>query len=85
MDTEFLVRFLAWSLALNYGLLLTWFLSFAVARDWMRGFHGRWFRLSDGSFDAIQYGGMAAYKLAIFFFNLVPLCALLLMGRGAAP
>ena len=47
MNSDFLSRFLLGSLAVNYGILLIWFLAFAFAKDWMRGLHGRWFHLSD--------------------------------------
>ena len=79
MNPDFLCRFLLWSLLGNYAILLTWFLAFVLAHDWMRRLHGRWFRLPDATFDAIHYAGMAAYKLAIFFFNLVPLVVLCIM------
>ena len=52
------------------------------ARDAIRSLHGRWFRLDDQHFDAIHYGGMAAYKIGIFLFNLAPLAALWLMDAG---
>ena len=42
----------------------------------------RWFALPDASFDAIHYGGMAAYKIGILLFNLAPLAALWLARRG---
>jgi hypothetical protein len=80
MNLDLLPRFLLWSLAINYAVLLAWFLAFVFARGWMHRMHGRWFQLSDSSFNAIHYGAMAAYKLAIFFFNLVPLVALCLVG-----
>lgn len=76
MNLDFLCRFLLWSLAINYAILLTWFFAFVFARDWMQQIHGRWFRLTDSTFDTVHYSGMAAYKLAIFIFNLVPLLAL---------
>lgn len=76
MNLDFLSCFLLASLAVNYAVLLSWFLAFVYARDFMRKLHGRWFNLSEATFDAVQYGAMAAYKLATFFFNLVPLIAL---------
>jgi hypothetical protein len=71
-------EWLLWSTAINYGVLLLWFLLFVVAHDWMYRLHSRWFRLSAETFDAIHYGGMAAYKLGILLLNLVPLAALYL-------
>jgi hypothetical protein len=82
MNLDLLPRFLLWSLAINYTILLGWFLAFVFARGWMHRLHGRWFKLSDSTFDAIHYGAMAAYKLAIFFFNLVPIVALWLVSGG---
>jgi hypothetical protein len=38
--------------------------------------HGRWFKLSVGTFDAIHYAGLAVYKIGIVLFNLAPLVAL---------
>lgn len=83
MDIDFLYRFLLWSLALNYAMLLIWFLGIALARDVIHRMHGRWFKISDSTFDAIHYGAMAGYKLAIFMFNLVPLVALHLVRGGS--
>ena len=83
MNSDFLCLFLLWSLAINYAILMTWFVVFVAARNWLRALHGRWFRLSDDSFDAIHYGGMAVYKIGIFLFNLVPLLALYFAGSGS--
>lgn len=82
MDLDFIARFLLAALAVNYAILLIWFLAFVFARDFIRTLHGRWFRLSDASFDAVHYGGMAGYKLAIFAFNLAPLLALHIARGG---
>lgn len=82
MDTEFLCRFLLWSLAVNYVVLLVWFFAFAFARDGIRRLHGRWFRFSDETFDVIHYAGITAYKIGILLFNLAPLIALWLMRKG---
>lgn len=81
MTTDFLSRFLLWSLGVNYIILIVWFLAVAFFREGIHRLHGRWFDLSKGTFDAIHYGGMAAYKVGIFLFNLAPLIALYLMER----
>ena len=83
MNSDFLFRFLLYSLAINYAILLTWFVVFVAARNWLRALHGHWFRLSDPAFDAIHYGGMAVYKIGILLFNLVPLLALYFVGSGS--
>jgi hypothetical protein len=74
-------RFLLFSTLVNYAVLVAWFLLFVNARGWMRRLHGRWFALPDATFDAIHYGGMAAYKIGILLFNLAPLLALWLLRR----
>ena len=70
---------LLWCLGLNYGLLLIWFGVFAYAHDWMYRMHSRWFTLSPQIFDAINYAGMAVFKIGIMLLNLVPLTALYLV------
>ncbi|HRN62330.1 MAG TPA: hypothetical protein PK743_02675 [Luteimonas sp.] len=81
-DLDDLQRFLLLSLAVNYAVLLLWFVLFVFARGWMRRLHGRWFRFPDESFDALHYGGMAVYKVGILLFNLAPLVSLCLMARA---
>jgi hypothetical protein len=61
---------------INYGLLLIWFLFFTRAHDWFYRITGRWFRLSVEQFDALNYIGMALFKIGIILFNLVPYVAL---------
>lgn len=82
MDLDFWYRFLLYTLALNYGILMLWFLLIVFVRDWVKRLHGQWFQLSDPTFDAIHYSGMAIYKVGIFLFNLVPLIAIYLMGKS---
>jgi hypothetical protein len=78
MSPESLCHFLLWSLIVNYAILFIWFFVFVFGHDWLRRLHGRWFNLSDSSFDAIHYGGMAIYKIGILLFNLAPFIACLL-------
>lgn len=83
MDADFLYRFLLWCLVTNYVILLVWFFAIVFARGVVKNLHGRWFKLSDESFDTVHYGGMAIYKIGILLFNLSPLLALYLMGRSS--
>jgi hypothetical protein len=71
--------FLLWCTVINYGVLLVWFLVFAVAHDGLQRIHGRWFRLSREQFDALHYAGMTIFKIGIILFNLAPLVALLIL------
>jgi hypothetical protein len=80
MTVEIIRDVLAWCAVINYGLLLWWFLVFALAHDWMYRFHSKWFNFSVDTFDAIHYAGIALFKIAIFLFNLVPYLALRIVG-----
>ena len=80
MSIEIAREFLLWCAAINYGVLLLWFLVFKFAHDWMYRFHSQWFRLPTEQFDAIHYAGMAIYKIGILLFNLVPYIALRIVG-----
>ena len=76
MALETLRAALGWAALINYALLLLWFGLWWGARDALRRWHGRWFRLSEERFDAIHYAGMAFLKLAIWVFLLAPWLAL---------
>ena len=71
---------LVWSLVVNYGILLVWFVMFSLAHDAVYRLHTRWFRLSRETFDALNYGGMAVYKIGVLLFNVAPLVGLLISG-----
>ena len=71
---------LLWCFIINIGILLWWFLFFSLAHDWVYRFHGKWYKLSVEKFDAIQYAGMAFYKICIIVFNIVPYLALCIVG-----
>ena len=73
LNLAFARNFLLWCTALNYGILLLWFIVFTFAHDLVHAIHSRWFHLTRDQFDAIHYFGMAIYKIGILIFNLVPL------------
>jgi len=62
------------------AVLFVWFGVFVFAHDWMYRMHGRWFKLSIETFDAIHYAGLSVYKIGILLLNLVPLVALYLVS-----
>jgi hypothetical protein len=80
MTIEATRDFLLWCTALNYGILLAWFLVFAFAHDRILSIHGKWFHLSRDQFDALHYAGMSIYKIGIILLNLVPLIVLSIRG-----
>jgi hypothetical protein len=71
-----LKEILLWCVGINYGILLIWFGVFFLAHDWLFRIHTRWFKLSVETFDALNYAGMAMYKIGVLLLNLVPLIAL---------
>ena len=79
MTVETLQSFLGWCAVINIGLLIWWFFFFWLAHDWMYRFHGRLARMSVETFDAINYAGMAGFKIAIFVLNLVPYLVLAIL------
>lgn len=81
LDLESLRQILLWSLVVNYAILLVWFGVIAFAHDWVYRLHTRWFRLSPETFDALHYGGMAAYKVGVLLLNVAPLVGVLVAGR----
>jgi len=76
MTVEQISDVLAWCAVINIGLLLWWFLMFALAHDFVYRLHGKWFKLTVERFDAIHYAGMAFFKIGIFLLNIVPYLAL---------
>ena len=73
MTTNEIKYVLLWCTCLNYAVLIIWFGIFVLAHDWLYRIHGRWFKLSTETFDAIHYAGLAVYKIGIVLLNLVPL------------
>ena len=80
MEMETIRAMLGWCALINLGILLWWFLFFFAAHDWTYNMHRKWFELSVAQFDAIHYAGMGLFKLATFFFTVVPYLALWIVG-----
>lgn len=80
MDVSAIKQFLIWSTVINYAMVSVWFAVFALWHDGLYRLHTRWFRLAPETFDALNYGGMAVYKIGVLLFNLVPLLVLLACG-----
>ena len=76
MSLAILKTVLLWSFAINYGVLLLWFVLITVAHDPLYRICARWFRIPVETFDAVNYGGISAHNICILFFTLVPYVAL---------
>jgi hypothetical protein len=55
-------------------------LVFVLARDWIYGMHSKWYPISSEQFNAINYAGIAFYKILVLVFILVPYIALRIIG-----
>ena len=75
-DLDALRPFLLCGLGLAYALLLAWFVLFLAFHDAVYRLHARWFRLSVEAFDAVNYGGMAAWKILAILLFAIPWIAL---------
>ena len=78
MNLEHLQTILGWCSIINAGLLILWFMGFALMHDWIFQLHSHWFNLSLERFDAIHYAGMAFLKMIVVVFNIVPYIAICL-------
>ena len=70
----------AWCSVINLGILIFWLLWLRCAHDFVYRFHGKWFKISVETFDAIHYGSIGVFKLVIIVFNIVPYFALRIVG-----
>jgi hypothetical protein len=78
MTVSALKDVLLWCVLINYLLLIIWVAIVAFAHDWFFRWNTRWFKIGVEHFDAINFAGIAFYKIGIILLNLVPLIALYL-------
>jgi hypothetical protein len=69
---ELVTSVLGYVAAINYAVLIIWFIAFLSARSFIYSLHSRWFKISESDFDTLHYGLIGAYKLAILLFFLSP-------------
>ncbi len=60
-------------------LLSIWFVCFAFGGDWIYQIHTRWFLIPRETFDSLHYGAMAATKIMLLLFFLLPYIAIRLL------
>ena len=80
MSIDVVRNFLLWCAVINYLVLVIWFLLLVLPHQWLYRLWGKWFPLTTEQFDAINFAGIALYKLGILLFNLVPYVALRIVG-----
>lgn len=76
MTIDILKNVLLWSMIINFGILLWWFVWVMCAGGFIYRVHSKMFKISEEQFRMINYGGMGLYKLFIIFFNVIPYIAL---------
>jgi len=53
-------------------LLLIWFVAILLGTDWLYATNARWFSISREQFILVNYCGIAAVKLVVYVFFLIP-------------
>lgn len=76
MDIQLIQELLGWGSLINFALLTLWGGMILFAHDFVYQIHNSFFDLSEERFNAIHYGGMIFYKVAIFMFYLIPYMAI---------
>jgi len=64
--------FLMWCSIINVALMIVMFLFCWLGRDWVYKIHSKIFPITESQFNAILYSFFGAYKLFIYFFNIIP-------------
>ncbi len=79
MNTEMIQDFLLWCLLINLGIYIYSVIASILLREFMARTHEKMFGVSkETAFKAI-YTYLAAYKLLIIVFNLVPWLAMVII------
>jgi hypothetical protein len=71
---------LGWCSVINIVVMIWWFLMLVFAHDWAYRMHKKFFKIPVETFNTIQYAGGLFYKVAVFFFNVIPYLALRIVG-----
>jgi len=80
MRIDVIRNFFLWCAVINYLVLVFWFLLLVFPHQWLYRLWGKWFHLTAEQFAAINFAGIALYKLGILLLNLVPYVALRIVG-----
>ena len=72
MSIETLQTFLGWNLIIHTGMLLFVVLMLTLARSFMIKMHQSMFALSDEQLLRVYFNFIAAYKILVIIFVLVP-------------
>lgn len=53
-------------------LLMTWFMVYLLATDWLYAINARWFSVTREQFVLVNFSGIAAAKIFIYLVFLIP-------------
>ncbi len=81
MTVAILRDFFLWCSIINMGLFLISTLLFKFTHKLIYRIHGKWFGISEEKFNLIYYQAMLYYKIGIFLLNIIPLIALIIIGK----
>lgn len=82
MTVQLAKRTLLWCIGINFAFLLLWSAAILVAHDVVYDLSARFFRVSGETFDTVNFAAIAAYKIGVLFFNVVPFFALALATKS---
>ena len=80
MDTTDILHFLGWMTAINFGLLIFSTLILVLFKPAVIRAHQAFFDLDAQTLERMYFQYLAAFKILIVAFNLVPYLALRLMA-----
>ncbi len=79
MTLAMLKSFFMWCTIINAGILLFSSLMMMSMADWAFSIHSRFFAIKREEFNLAVYSFLGLYKLFVYFFNLVPFIALVIV------
>ena len=80
MTIATMTEFFQWCTIWGMGLYIWTAIMSIFARDFMYGFHKKWFDMPRETFNVAIYSYLGFFKIVLIVFILVPYLALLVMG-----
>jgi hypothetical protein len=82
VSIEIASKALLWCAAINYAILIVWVMLLTFPHEWFYRLSNKCFGVSVEQFNAVNFGGLALYKIGIILLNLVPYVALRIVGSS---
>ncbi len=81
LTVDHLTRVLATCFLVAVGLILVWFVFYLAAGEFAYAIHSKLFDIDRQQFAAMNYYGMAIFKMLAFLLFLIPYIALKITGN----